>query len=425
MNYWRSRLETADILAMVDANIQSEPTPFEWLPLTILSPSQLASVELEMTKAADKNTEIRELCEKSLTRQKEKEHIEVVTRVTNEAQRKATEKQIEKDTKDMLKADSKEAKAQKKKEDKEAKDQKKKDDNAAKAKLKADKKEADRHAKAAKKQQGQGRQRGLQETNDEGGGGEVEGDEGKNMNDSEEDEEEEEEGEENDEKDEMEEELDGHIEDAGKETKGQGNGEAMMENYPWEEIGKETAREPLKRVRKSSKTSRRNNLHEKDQLQDNDTSFEQVPEKVAATTGTAMARFGSKQRGEDFTTEAFEFGLLVKDKLVTFARQLEKDKAIAPSANSLRRRALDSSTDLSALTQYILSEFNNAFYKSDLHYLSDLFAVSLAEPVPPLSLSNPKVREKYLTSFAEQIFTKLSAFPLPFSQTLSVLFVKE
>ena len=149
-----------------------------------------------------------------------------------------------------------------------------------------------------------------------------------------------------------------------------------------------------------------------------------LPIPPSSSVLSPLPPFGRKQQESDFSREAIEFGFLVQEKLLTATRRMEKTKQQSINAGS--KRSLGDSTELAraTFTQAVLAEFNLPFYKNELSYLEDLFDVDLPSLRPPASLVNSKTRESVLTSFAHQLFEKLSSrAPSTLTETLSLLFV--
>jgi hypothetical protein len=105
------------ILNAIDSDIQNSP-PFEWLPLSCLSAKQLQKRERSRLQQIQESSIIRKMCERILTREKEKRTGETVERLTNQAQEKQFERDLARQDKEARKLINKRRKADHKVEDK-------------------------------------------------------------------------------------------------------------------------------------------------------------------------------------------------------------------------------------------------------------------------------------------------------------------
>jgi hypothetical protein len=98
------------ILNAIDEDIKRSP-PFEWLPLSMLSPNQLQARERSRLQQISESHIIKRMCDHILTREKEKLTGETVERLTNVAQEKQIAKDIARQDKDARKLEEKKRRA--------------------------------------------------------------------------------------------------------------------------------------------------------------------------------------------------------------------------------------------------------------------------------------------------------------------------
>jgi hypothetical protein len=98
------------ILNTIDEEIRNSP-PFDWLPLSILSPQQLQARERSRLQQINESHIIKRMCDHILTREKERMTGETVERLTNVAQEKQMAKDIARQDKEARKLEDKRRKA--------------------------------------------------------------------------------------------------------------------------------------------------------------------------------------------------------------------------------------------------------------------------------------------------------------------------